>query len=209
MRSLLRPLLLPVVVALAALLGPISGAGAAATGTPPPIEREEKPFDGFFYGDFDAELLLLAGEPYNETSCVDKEFPLVTKRYRERRDGTWVERWQARQRLTLYSTPLGGPEYEEQQCTAIGEGADAPEPFATGRGRVRSYVDGLASKDGPPTPGTRIVNSTWGIVSDEDGMSYLVRSRADLELDENLAPVGSPTEFQWLRVMPLRPLWWR
>lgn len=204
-----RRILLVAAVALVALLVPAAAAGVAASASGPAVTKERQPFTGFYYGDFDAELLLLSGEPFNSDSCLEVNSPIVTKLYRERRDGTWVERWRSVQRVSLYRTPLGGPEYEEQQCAAIAAGADPPEPFATGRGLVRSYVDGLASPDGPPTPGARVVNRTFGIVRDDDGRRYLVKAQADLVLDENLAPVGSPTEFQSLHVRRLGPWWWR
>ena len=204
MRPQTRRILSVATVTLAALLAPAVGlGGGAVAGKGQPVIKAEKIFDGFYYGDFDDELLLLSGPPLAADNCAGDGFPLVTKFYRQRRDGAWSERWRDRETVTLYSTPLGGPEFVEEECDAILSGGDPPEPFATGQGQVRSYISTLSSPDGPPLPGTRIVNSTFGFVTDDDGQRYRVKAKADVVLDDDLFPVGSPTEFQGLRVQPV------
>lgn len=202
MRPHTRRVLSVVAVALVALLLPVAGLGGAAGADHrhSSVEKQILPFDGFYYGDFDAELILLAGSPVDARFCDDVGYPNVKKSFRQRRDGTWTERWRSWQRVRLYSTPLGAPEYVEEQCTAIAGGAPPPEPYAVGRGLVRSYISALAFPAGPPVEGTRIVNRTFGFVRDDRGRWYRVKAHADLVLDGDLNPIGSPVDFQGLTV---------
>lgn len=205
MQPQIRRILSVVTAVLLALLVPAAGlGGAAAAGKGRPVIKvQDAPTEGFFYGDFDADLMALVGAPLDADSCQGAGFPTVTKVFRERRDGSWTERWRDRQSVTIYSTPLAPPDFIAEMCPGIIEGGPAPEPFATGRGQVRSLVAGLDSPEGPPLPGARIVNRTFGFVEDADGQRYRVRAKADLVLDEDLNPIGDPADFQWLSVKPV------
>lgn len=165
----------------------------------PAAQADSRGFDqvpwteGFFYGDF--EIALFAGATAAQF-CTGEE-PTHDARLFTRRDGTLEFKVDAsRQPLYLYATPLGGPEFVEQTCAALldGDPATVPlEPFAVGEGQVRLRF-ALA-----PTGEIHIVNSAIGSATSADGQTWRVRGWADLMVVDG-APVGSPTEFQGLRI---------
>lgn len=201
MRHQIRRLIRIGVVALVVLLVPAMGSGTAAVADRGhPVIKKEKTFEGFFYADLEGELIALVGPALAEDNCQGDGFATVTKTYRQRRDGSWTERWRARSTMSIYSSPLDPPAWIAEQCELILSGAAPPEPLATGRGRVRSFISALTSPDGPPVPGARIVNRTKGVVRTNDCQRYRVRARADLVLDDDLNPIGDPADFQSLSV---------
>lgn len=181
-------------------------APAAAADGDSSVVRTDREVDQYFYGDF-AELLAYAVAPITAETCPGGDgFPTVTVISHEEQDGTWTERWRDRLPLTLYRVEAGleAPQFLEEQCAAIAAGAEAPEPFATGDGLVRSLVsDAVAPGDGGgPQPGSHLVNSVRGIVTDVDGQRWLVHATADLELTET-GPVGDPQDFVTFSIRPL------
>lgn len=169
--------------------------------------------EALFYGDFDLELpegdlgpgiALFAGGTAEDFCPADHddnpETPPITNepdhdaRIFERNDGTFelmVD--SSRQPIFLYATPLGGPQLVAAVCDALAEGSEPLQPFAEGEGLVRMRME--IAPDGT----VDIVNSALGSATSTDGTTWQVRGWADLTIVDG-APVGSPTEFQGIRV---------
>lgn len=171
-------------------------AGSATAAFAEPQGYDKQPYvEGFFYGDFDEEVLLFAGATA-ENFCNGDE-PTHDARVFHRNDGsTDIKVNASQQPIYLYSSPLGAPELIAATCEALGDGdpATAPlDPFATGDGQVRIRLE--IAPDGT----VHAVNSTVGTATSADGTTWKVRGWADLMIVDGV-PVGSPTEFQGLRI---------
>jgi hypothetical protein len=170
------------------LVGLVAAAQAGGSGFD--VEPHE---EGLFYGDFDREVLLFAGAT-TEDFCNENE-PTHAARVFHRNDGSVDIMVDAvRQPIYLYSSSLGGPELIETTCEALAKGESPLQPFAEGEGLIRMRIG--ISPDGT----VHVVNSTVGAASSVDGTTWRVRGWADLMIVDG-APVGSPTEFQGLRVV--------
>jgi hypothetical protein len=175
---------------IAMLVGLVAAAQAGGAGF------DQQPYvEALFYGNFDQEVLLFAGST-TEDLCNDDE-PTHSARVFTRRDGSVDIKVDASaQPIYLYSSPLGAPELIEATCEAMFD-ADPDtvplEPFAQGEGLVRMRIE--VAPDGT----VHVVNSTLGAASSEDGTTWRVRGWADLMIVDGV-PVGSPTEFQGLRI---------
>lgn len=165
-----------------------------------PSGGEEQPFTvDLFYADFDLDVLLFAGARV-EAFC-DEIAPNATAIVTTRRDGTVVTRARSgHQPIFLYTSPLGAPELVDATCAALADDDPttvAPEPLATGEGRVR--FRSVARPDGT----VEIVNQTVGTARSESGTTYRVRGRADFELVDGV-PQGDPADFQFLALRSKR-----
>ncbi len=175
------------------------GAVAQASGAGYSLQPYEA---GFFYGDFDRDLLLFVGataEDFAEAWCNndDSGLPILDSHVFDRRDGSVdIKVNTTPQTLYLYSSPLGAPELVIATCGALfdSDPDTVPlQPFAEGEGRIR-VRDEIA-----PDGTVHVVNSTVGAVSSADGTTWRVRGWADLMIGE-FGPIGDPADFQGLRV---------
>ena len=151
--------------------------------------------EGLFYADFDREVLLFSGGTAVDFCNGDE--PTHDARLFERQDGTIEIMVDAsEQPIYLYSTPLGAPELVDATCAVLSDGDPDTvplEPFAEGRGLVRMRIEIS------PDEQVHVVNSTVGTATSSDGTTWKVRGWADLLVVDGV-PVGSPTEFQGLRI---------
>ena len=172
-------------------------AGTAVPATASP-DVEERPID-LFYGDFDDDLLLFAGQ--EPTDFCTGETPTVDQlRVWHRRDGSRVLRGsEGGVPLYLYSSDLGAPEFIEQTCGALfdDDAVTVPqEPLASGHGSVAQRI--VERPDGTEEHRNRV----RGQVFSSDRTRSRVCGWADLVIVDGI-PVGDPADFQGLRVRPL------
>lgn len=186
-------------VALAAcvlLAGSISSATAAPKGYDE-VEVEA----GRFYGDFESEVLLFTFDV--EKFCEGAPEPVVSGRLFERRNGGTVLKVNARGLQTfLYSSPLGSPEFIDQQCEVLADGDPSTvptQPFASGTGTLKERV--RVSPEGV----VEISNGVKGFATSDDGTRWRVRSWADFVLGDDGVPIGDPADFQNLTIRRVGP----
>lgn len=180
-----------VATTIAMLLGLVMSAQAGTSVDRAPYQ------EGLFYGDFDAEVALFAGATV-EDFCTGNE-PVHDAVYRISHDGSLVITVAPNQSqpLYLYSTPLGSPEFLDEQCPLLNDGdsaTDVQQPFAVGEGHMKLRLE--IAPDGT----VHIDNTSWGAVTSANGTTWQVRGRADLTVVDGV-PVGSPTEFQSLQIV--------
>lgn len=177
-----------VLATLAILLGLVATAEGRTTVSTGAYE------EGLFYKSFEQDVVLFAGGTA-EDACTGDE-PVHQAKFREEADGTVVITVapKVERPLYLYATPLGPPEFLDVVCPAVAAGDPAPEPFATGVGRMKLRLE--IAPDGD----VHIVNTSWGTVRGDDGQRWRVRGRADLMVVDG-APVGSPEDFQRLQIV--------
>ncbi len=158
---------------------------------------------GFFYGTFNESpnIAMLVGGTAEEFCDANPDDPFnaepgtATQRIRERANGTVVIRLKTkRQPINLYEIDFPeAPPWIEQVCASYLDGGPVLEPFASGKGRVRSRV--IVKPDGV----VDVFNVSRGRVVGTDGTRYRVRGSADL-IVENGVPVGNPEDFVRFRI---------
>ncbi|GMQ97707.1 MAG: hypothetical protein BMS9Abin17_0207 [Acidimicrobiia bacterium] len=158
---------------------------------------EEEMSYGYFYGTFgqNPNIVLLAGGTA-EDFCpegFDGSPGMTTSRTFVRQDGSVdVKVNDRRQPIHLYKTgPLDAMAWITEVCIDINDGDPAPEPFASGRAKLK-VRDSYLFDGGPPE---RLFNSVNGRATGTDGTRYKVRAAANIPF-ENGAPVGTPPD--WL-----------
>ena len=195
----LRLLLVALTATAAVLTAPPAQAGHSEGGA----TRSPGFLEIFFYGT--SEVQAFVGGPVDADACDEISDVAVTRVVRQLRDGTVSVRYRTQAPVYLYRTEQPAPVFLAEQCAAIADGADAPEPWAVGTVRVRSSASPLATPDGPPLPGTHIVNTSRGFATTTEGQRLRVTAQADVYLDEDLDAVGDPAEFQSLTLTPVGP----
>lgn len=148
-----------------------------------------------FYGDFEQDLLLFAGQPPQDF-CRGATGTPTTFRAVERGDGSTVLLGSDRDvPIYLYSASVGAPDFIGEVCTAMFDddpATEPPDPVATGTGSVVQRI--TIEPDGTE----HVKNDTVGTAWSGDGVRWIVRGWADLVIEDGM-PVGDPAQFQGLR----------
>ncbi|WP_299443453.1 hypothetical protein [uncultured Phycicoccus sp.] len=170
--------------------GGVTGAAAAPQGYDE-VDHEA----GRFYGNFDIDVLLFAGETA-EYLCSGAPVPVVTARVYQRNDGgADLKVNSAGMPVYLYHSPLGAPEFIDETCAAVADGDPSTvpvPPFAVGTARFKERI--TVSAEGV----VEIYNGVNGTASDSAGTTWKVRTWADFVLDDDGVPIGDPADFQGL-----------
>lgn len=164
---------------------------AAADGSP----WVEEPYEfGFFYGTFgeSPNTFLLVGGTVEEFCESDPAGGPgdATAKVRERKDGSIRVKVTSRnQPMYLYEADIEGiPPWLGQVCPVYFADGTAPQPFASGSGKLK-VRDTIVSPDH-----IEIFNKVRGFVSEPDGTTYRVKGSADFVL-ENGIPTTDPADF--------------
>lgn len=156
-----------------------------------------------FYG-FDTGFALFAGVT-PEQICNGDEPPMVPARIFERKDGTFTIRSHGRPDVDLFLYEFDDPpKLIEETCAALDNvpSTQPLQPIAVGTGKLKFAITGTEGPD--DMGGFHIANSVNGIVSAQDGTHWKVRGYADFDLAETGMPIGSPADFQGLRVRQIK-----
>lgn len=193
--------------AVAALASAAAVPAASAGGSPPGNQNgffaDEATVD-LFYG-FDSGYALFVGFTA-EDACFGTPPPTVPARVFARADGTFTVMSHGRPEVDMYLYEFNDPPILiDETCAALFD--DDPstqplQPIATGTGQVKFAITGIEGPD--DMGGFHIVNSANGTVTAEDGTQWKVRGHADFDLGEDGVPIGSPADFQGLRVNQIK-----
>lgn len=167
--------------------------------------------EGLFYGD--TEFLLFAGGTAADFCLADHDNdpdtdkisnePIHDALYRFPAEGGFVMTVQPTEvhPLYLYETTqtdsdgktvtiADAPQFVDAVCA----GTLQPEPFAAGEGHMKLRFDTVS---GLP----HIVNSSWGTVTSDGGVTWRVRGGADLMIGADGFPTEDPSVFQSLHLV--------